>query len=106
MLIGKDTRISGYMLESRWSPASILRRRRLLLGPLPTPGVAYLTRAHAPSLGVVISASHNPFPDNGIKFFCAQAPSCRDAWELAVEAALDEPAVGRLRPARQGASAG
>jgi phosphoglucosamine mutase len=62
----------------------------VLLGPLPTPGVAYLTRAQRASLGVVISASHNAFADNGIKFFSAQGTKLSDAWELDVEAALDE----------------
>jgi len=93
VLIGKDTRISGYMLESAlesgFNSAGV---DVVLLGPLPTPGVAYLTRAQRASLGVVISASHNPFPDNGIKFFSAQGAKLPDAWEQAVEAALeDEP---------------
>ncbi len=92
VLIGKDTRISGYMLESAlesgFNSAGV---DVVLLGPLPTPGVAYLTRAQRASLGVVISASHNPFPDNGIKFFSAQGTKLGDEWELAVEAALDEP---------------
>src|SRR5690606_4409810 len=61
--------------------------------PLPTPGVAYLTRAQRASLGVVISASHNPYPDNGIKFFSATGTKLPDAWEAAVEAALEEPPV-------------
>ncbi|MEZ5719739.1 MAG: phosphoglucosamine mutase [Burkholderiaceae bacterium] len=91
VLIGKDTRISGYMLESAlesgFNSAGV---DVLLLGPLPTPGVAYLTRAQRASLGVVISASHNAFPDNGIKFFSAQGAKLPDTWELAVEAALDE----------------
>jgi phosphoglucosamine mutase len=65
----------------------------VLLGPLPTPGVAYLTRAQRASLGVVISASHNPFPDNGIKFFSAQGTKLDDGWEEAVEAALQESPV-------------
>jgi phosphoglucosamine mutase len=65
----------------------------VLLGPLPTPGVAYLTRAQRASLGVVISASHNPYPDNGIKFFSAQGAKLPDAWELAVEAVLAEEPV-------------
>jgi phosphoglucosamine mutase len=65
----------------------------VLLGPLPTPGVAYLTRAQRASLGVVISASHNPFADNGIKFFSAKGSKLPDAWELAVEAALEKPPV-------------
>ena len=94
VLIGKDTRISGYMLESAlesgFNSAGV---DVVLLGPLPTPGVAYHTRAQRASLGVVISASHNPFPDNGIKFFSAQGAKLDDAWELAVEAALLEPPV-------------
>ncbi|MGB4115409.1 MAG: phosphoglucosamine mutase [Polaromonas sp.] len=94
VLIGKDTRISGYMLESAlesgFNSAGV---DVVLLGPLPTPGVAYLTRAQRASLGVVISASHNAFPDNGIKFFSAQGAKLDDAWELAVEAALKEPPV-------------
>ena len=94
VLIGKDTRISGYMLESAlesgFNSAGV---DVVLLGPLPTPGVAYLTRAQRASLGVVISASHNAFPDNGIKFFSAQGAKLDDAWELAVESALEEPPV-------------
>lgn len=90
VLIGKDTRISGYMLESAlesgFNSAGV---DVVLLGPLPTPGVAYLTRTLRASLGVVISASHNPFADNGIKFFSAQGTKLPDAWELSVEAALD-----------------
>ena len=92
VLIGKDTRISGYMLESAlesgFNSAGV---DVVLLGPLPTPGVAYLTRAQRASLGVVISASHNPFDDNGIKFFSAQGTKLPDEWELAVEAAMDQP---------------
>jgi len=92
VLIGKDTRISGYMLESAlesgFNSAGV---DVVLLGPLPTPGVAYLTRAQRASLGVVISASHNPFPDNGIKFFSEQGTKLPDEWEAAVEAALEEP---------------
>ena len=92
VLIGKDTRISGYMLESAlesgFNSAGV---NVVLLGPLPTPGVAYLTRAQRASLGVVISASHNAFADNGIKFFSAKGTKLDDAWELAVEAMMDEP---------------
>ncbi len=92
VLIGKDTRISGYMLEaaleSGFNSAGV---DVVLLGPVPTPAVAYLTRAQRASLGVVISASHNPFADNGIKFFSAQGAKLPDQWELDVEAALDEP---------------
>ncbi|MBC7609565.1 MAG: phosphoglucosamine mutase [Polaromonas sp.] len=94
VLIGKDTRISGYMLESAlesgFNSAGV---DVVLLGPLPTPGVAYLTRAQRASLGVVISASHNAFPDNGIKFFSAQGSKLGDDWELAVEAALNDAPV-------------
>lgn len=92
VLIGKDTRISGYMLESAlesgFNSAGV---DVLLLGPVPTPAVAYLTRAQRASLGVVISASHNPFEDNGIKFFSAEGTKLSDEWEMAVEAALQEP---------------
>jgi phosphoglucosamine mutase len=91
VLIGKDTRISGYMLESAlesgFNSAGV---DVVLLGPLPTPGVAYLTRAQRASLGVVISASHNPFPDNGIKFFSAQGSKLSDEWERRVEAKLEQ----------------
>jgi phosphoglucosamine mutase len=94
VLIGKDTRISGYMLESAlesgFNSAGV---DVVLLGPLPTPGVAYLTRAQRASLGVVISASHNAFADNGIKFFSAQGTKLPDAWEIDVEAALQEAPV-------------
>ncbi|RYF63661.1 MAG: phosphoglucosamine mutase [Comamonadaceae bacterium] len=105
VLIGKDTRLSGYMLESALeSGLNSAGVDVVLLGPLPTPGVAYLTRALRASLGVVISASHNPYPDNGIKFFSAQGTKLSDEWELAVEAALaespewsDSAAIGRAR---------
>ena len=94
VLIGKDTRISGYMLESAlesgFNSAGV---DVVLLGPLPTPGVAYLTRAQRASLGVVISASHNAYADNGIKFFSAQGSKLGDDWELAVEAVLEQPPV-------------
>ncbi len=92
VLIGKDTRISGYMLESALEAGFASAGVNVLLtGPLPTPGVAYLTRALRLSLGVVISASHNPFGDNGIKFFSARGEKLPDAWELDVEAALAQP---------------
>ncbi len=94
VLIGKDTRISGYMLESAlesgFNSAGV---DVVLLGPLPTPGVAYLTRTQRASLGVVISASHNPFADNGIKFFSAQGSKLPDSWEEDVERALKEEPV-------------
>jgi phosphoglucosamine mutase len=94
VLIGKDTRISGYMLESAlesgFNSAGV---DVVLLGPVPTPAVAYLTRAQRASLGVVISASHNPFADNGIKFFSEHGAKLPDDWEIAVEVALDEAPV-------------
>jgi len=86
VVIGKDTRISGYMLESAleagFNSAGV---DVVLLGPIPTPGVAYLTKALRASLGVVISASHNPFDDNGVKFFSATGTKLDDEWELSVE---------------------
>ena len=92
VLIGKDTRISGYMIESSLEAGlASAGVDTLLTGPLPTPGVAYLTRALRLDLGVVISASHNAYPDNGVKFFSAKGEKLSDDWELAVEAALAEP---------------
>jgi len=91
VLIGKDTRISGYMIESALEAGFASAGVDVLLtGPLPTPGVAYLTRALRLDLGVVISASHNAFGDNGIKFFSARGKKLPDDWEAAVEAAVDE----------------
>lgn len=105
VLIGKDTRISGYMLESALeSGLNSAGVNVVLLGPVPTPAVAYLTRAQRASLGAVISASHNAYPDNGIKFFSAAGTKLPDEWELEVEAMLGEPpqwvesaALGRAR---------
>ncbi len=92
VVIGKDTRISGYMIESALEAGFASAGVDVLLsGPLPTPGVAYLTRALRLDLGVVISASHNAYPDNGIKFFSARGEKLPDEWELAVEAQLDVP---------------
>jgi phosphoglucosamine mutase len=92
VLIGKDTRISGYMLEAAleagFSAAGV---DVMLCGPMPTPAVAYLTRALRLQAGVVISASHNPYDDNGIKFFSAQGTKLPDAVELDIEARLEEP---------------
>ena len=91
VLIGKDTRISGYMIESALEAGFASAGVDVLLtGPLPTPGVAYLTRALRLDLGVVISASHNAFGDNGIKFFSARGKKLPDDWEAAVETAVDE----------------
>ncbi|HMR71902.1 MAG TPA: phosphoglucosamine mutase, partial [Rubrivivax sp.] len=93
VLIGKDTRISGYMIESALEAGFASAGAGVLLtGPLPTPGVAYLTRALRLDLGIVISASHNAYPDNGVKFFSPRGEKLPDDWEQAVEAALDEPA--------------
>jgi phosphoglucosamine mutase len=92
VLIGKDTRVSGYMLESALEAGlSAAGVDVLLVGPMPTPGVAYLTRALRLSAGIVISASHNPHQDNGIKFFSADGTKLDDATETAIEAALDKP---------------
>jgi phosphoglucosamine mutase len=92
VLIGKDTRISGYMIESAleagFSAAGVDVH---MCGPLPTPAVAYLTRALRLSAGVVISASHNPYPDNGIKFFSGDGFKLPDATEAAIEAEMDQP---------------
>lgn len=91
VLIGKDTRVSGYMLEASlqagFSSAGV---DVVLCGPIPTPAVAYLTRALRLTAGVVISASHNPFRDNGIKFFSAQGTKLPDAVELEIEAEIDK----------------
>ncbi len=92
VLIGKDTRISGYMLEAALEAGlSSAGVDVVLCGPLPTPGVAYLTRALRLDAGIVISASHNPYPDNGIKFFSARGTKLSDAVEEQIEAELEQP---------------
>lgn len=92
VLIGKDTRISGYMLEAALEAGFAAAGVDVMLaGPIPTPAVAYLTRALRLQAGVVISASHNPFFDNGIKFFSAGGAKLPDAVEAEIEARLDEP---------------
>jgi phosphoglucosamine mutase len=92
VLIGKDTRVSGYMFESAleagFAAAGVDVR---LLGPMPTPAIAYLTRTLRASAGVVISASHNPYADNGVKFFSAQGEKLPDALENEIEALIDQP---------------
>ena len=94
VLIGKDTRISGYLLESALQAGLIAAGVDVYLaGPIPTPAVAYLTRALRLQAGVVISASHNPFEDNGIKFFSATGSKLPDEVEQAIEAGMDEPIV-------------
>lgn len=104
-LIGKDTRISGYMFESALEAGLVAAGADvLLIGPMPTPAIAYLTRTFQCDAGIVISASHNPFYDNGIKFFCAQGKKLSDEIELAIEAAIgqsmtvvDSADLGRVR---------
>jgi phosphoglucosamine mutase len=92
VLIGKDTRISGYMLEAALQAGFTAAGVNVLLtGPLPTPGIAYLTRALRLSAGVMISASHNPFQDNGIKFFAEGGIKLDDELEASIEAMLDAP---------------
>ena len=98
VLIGKDTRISGYMLEAAleagFSAAGV---DVMLCGPMPTPAVAYLTRALRLQAGVVISASHNPYDDNGIKFFSAQGTKLPDAVDGEIEARLEQRKIGMAR---------
>lgn len=94
VLIGKDTRISGYMLEAALEAGFAAAGVDVwLVGPMPTPAVAYLTRALRLQAGIVISASHNPFYDNGIKFFSAQGTKLDDAIETEIEAGIDAPLV-------------
>jgi len=92
VVIGKDTRISGYMFESALEAGLAAAGANVaLLGPMPTPAVAYLTRTLHACAGIVISASHNPFYDNGIKFFSAEGEKLPDDVEQAIEAELEEP---------------
>lgn len=92
ILIGKDTRISGYMFESALEAGLSAAGVDVgLLGPMPTPGIAYLTRTFHADAGIVISASHNPYYDNGIKFFSADGSKLDDETEAAIEALLDQP---------------
>jgi len=92
VLIGKDTRVSGYMLESALQAGLVAAGANVkLLGPLPTPGIALLTRTQKAEAGIVISASHNPYYDNGIKFFNGQGSKLSDELELQIEAMIDAP---------------
>jgi phosphoglucosamine mutase len=94
VLIGKDTRISGYMLESALEAGLSAAGINIgLLGPMPTPAIAYLTKTFRSEAGIVISASHNPYYDNGIKFFSASGMKLDDDIELAIEAQMDKPMV-------------
>ncbi|WFF40930.1 phosphoglucosamine mutase [Salinicola endophyticus] len=102
VVIGKDTRISGYMFESALEAGlSAAGADVSLLGPMPTPGIAYLTRTFRADAGIVISASHNPYQDNGIKFFSAEGLKLADAVELEIEAELDKP-LETMAPHRLG----
>lgn len=92
VIIGKDTRVSGYMFESALEAGLVAAGVDVkLLGPMPTPAVALMTRSHAAEAGIVISASHNPFQDNGIKFFSAEGTKLADDIEHAIEAEIDKP---------------
>ncbi len=92
VLIGKDTRVSGYMFESALEAGlAAAGVDSHLLGPMPTPGIAYLTRTFSANAGIVISASHNGFEDNGIKFFCGNGSKLPDEMELEIEKELDRP---------------
>jgi phosphoglucosamine mutase len=94
VLIGKDTRISGYMFESALEAGLIAAGINIrMLGPMPTPAIAYLTQTLHADAGIVISASHNPYEDNGIKFFSAAGTKLPDSVEAEIERALDEPMV-------------
>jgi phosphoglucosamine mutase len=96
VVIGKDTRVSGYMFESALEAGFVAAGVDvLLLGPLPTPGIAFMTQASGADLGVVISASHNPYFDNGIKFFDRTGAKLSDALEERIEQHLNEPAITR-----------
>ena len=103
VLIGKDTRVSGYMLESALeaglSAAGVDVR---LLGPMPTPAIAYLTQTLRASAGIVISASHNLFEDNGIKFFAADGSKLPDLVELAIAGGADTIVTNNVRDVRRG----
>ncbi|MGE5167437.1 MAG: phosphoglucosamine mutase, partial [Deltaproteobacteria bacterium] len=103
VFIGKDTRVSGYMLESALEAGLVSAGANVrLLGPMPTPAVAFLTRDMGGSAGIVISASHNPYWDNGVKFFDGNGEKLGDDVELAIEDELDAAATP---PARIGKAA-
>src|SRR5579864_1473402 len=103
VVIGKDTRLSGYMIEPALTAGFIARGMDVVLvGPLPTPAVAMLTRSLRADLGVVISASHNPYEDNGIKLFGADGYKLSDEIEAEIEALMENDAVDRVSPAELG----
>ena len=94
VVIGKDTRISGYMLESALEAGLVAAGVNIrLLGPMPTPAIAYLTKTFRASAGIVVSASHNPYQDNGVKFFSANGTKLADETELAIESFLQQDIV-------------
>src|SRR5690242_7989269 len=96
VLIGKDTRLSGYMFESALEAGFVAAGvNAMLIGPLPTPGIAYMTRRFECDFGVVISASHNPYDDNGIKFFDATGAKLSDDLEDRIELELEQPPTTR-----------
>ena len=96
MLVGKDTRLSGYMFEAALEAGFVAAGVNvMLIGPLPTPGIAYLTKRFECDFGVVISASHNLYDDNGIKFFDSDGGKLSDEIEARIEQHLDEPPVTR-----------
>lgn len=98
IIIGKDTRISGYMLESALEAGlAAAGLSALFTGPMPTPAVAYLTRTFRAEAGIVISASHNPFYDNGIKFFSIDGTKLPDAVEEAIEAEMEKRSAVLIR---------
>ncbi len=102
VVIGKDTRISGYLFESALEAGlAAAGAEVLLLGPMPTPAVAHMTRSMGAAAGIVISASHNPYFDNGIKYFCRAGQKLDDAVQAAIEDALDQP-MTHVAPERLG----
>jgi len=99
IVIGKDTRVSGYMLETAMaSGICSMGVDVLLVGPMPTPGIAFLTRSLRADAGAVISASHNPFQDNGIKFFSSEGFKLPDEVELEIESLVLDNGIDHLRP--------
>src|SRR5690606_18507714 len=105
VLVGKDTRLSGYMFESALEAGFVAAGVNvMLIGPLPTPGIAYMTQRFECDFGVVISASHNLFEDNGIKFFDAHGGKLSDEIEMLIEQQLDQP-PSTLRSAQLGRAA-
>src|SRR5438552_16555010 len=102
-VVGKDTRLSGYMIEQALTAGFLsVGMDVLLLGPLPTPGVGFLTRSMRADVGVVISASHNPYEDNGIKLFGPDGFKLSDDFEAKIEAGLDKGPLRRAKPADLG----